>query len=237
MAHIWTHGTYRVKPGCADEFVRGWRELARHAIEEFGVAPPTILRDHEDQSLYVTFGVWDSLDTLERFRSSRLVAERASALDDLLDSAEARVLDEVRADSPAGVEVVQAEEWDWSRTVVDHLDLHASDFSESVRFYETILAPLAILKLYEREDAACFTHVNVVAQTPPTKELHLCFYARSMEEVDAFHRLGVEAGFRSNGAPGYREYAPGYYAAYLLDPDGNNVEALYRDVGNPGHAG
>ena len=47
---------------------------------------------------------------------------------------------------------------------------------------------------------------------------------------------GVGAGFRSNGEPGYRDYAPGYYAAYLLDPDGNNVEALYRDVENPGHA-
>lgn len=101
MAHIWTHGTYRVKPGCADEFVRAWRELARHAVEEFGVAPPTILCDPEDQDLYVTFGVWDSLDTLERFRSSRLVAERAPALDDLLDSAKVRVLEEV-AHEPAG---------------------------------------------------------------------------------------------------------------------------------------
>jgi hypothetical protein len=55
--------------------------------------------------------------------------------------------------------------------------------------------------------------------------------------VDAFHRAGVEAGFRSNGEPGYRDYGPGYYAAYLLDPDGNNVEALYRDVGNIGHGG
>ena len=53
--------------------------------------------------------------------------------------------------------------------------------------------------------------------------------------MDGFHRAGVEAGFRSNGEPGYREYDAGYYAAYLLDPDGNNVEALYRDVGNIGH--
>jgi hypothetical protein len=45
----------------------------------------------------------------------------------------------------------------------------------------------------------------------------------------------MEAGFRSNGAPSYRDYGAGYYAAYLLDPDGNNVEALYRDVGNVGH--
>ena len=130
-----------------------------------------------------------------------------------------------------------ADDWDWSRIVVDHLDLNASDFSESVRFFETVLAPLGIPKLFERGGEACFTHVNVVARTPPTSELHLCFYARSKEEVDAFHRAGVAAGFSSNGAPGYRDYAAGYYAAYLLDPDGNNIEALYRDVGNPGHAG
>jgi hypothetical protein len=45
----------------------------------------------------------------------------------------------------------------------------------------------------------------------------------------------VEGGFRSNGEPGYRNYGPGYYAAYLFDPDGNNVEALYRNIGNIGH--
>jgi catechol 2,3-dioxygenase-like lactoylglutathione lyase family enzyme len=131
---------------------------------------------------------------------------------------------------------VQPEEWDWSRVVLDHLDLHASRFAESVRFYEAVLEALGIPKLYEHESAACFTHVNVVDAQPPTTNLHLCFFARSKTEVDAFHAAGVRAGFRSNGEPGYREYAPGYYAAYLLDPDGNNVEALYRDVGNPGHA-
>jgi len=130
---------------------------------------------------------------------------------------------------------VKREEWDWSRPVVDHLDVHASRFSESVRFYGVVLAPLGIPKLYEREREACFTHVNVVDVQPPTANLHLCFPARSKAEVDAFHAAGVEAGFRSNGEPGYREHAPGYYAAYLFDPDGNNVEALYRDVGNPGH--
>jgi catechol 2,3-dioxygenase-like lactoylglutathione lyase family enzyme len=126
--------------------------------------------------------------------------------------------------------------WDWTRRVVDHLDVHASDFRESMRFYETVLAPLGILKLFEHEDSACFTHVNVVARNPPTTNLHLCFWAESRDQVDAFHAAGLAAGFRSNGAPGYRDYDAGYYAAYLLDPDGNNVEALYRDVGNPGHA-
>ena len=126
-------------------------------------------------------------------------------------------------------------DWDWSLRVFDHVDLQANDLEESVRFYETVLAPLGIPKLSQHEGGACFTSLNVVARRPATQNLHLCFHAREKEDVDAFHRAGVGAGFRSNGAPGYRDYGPGYYAAYLLDPDGNNVEALYRDVGNVGH--
>jgi catechol 2,3-dioxygenase-like lactoylglutathione lyase family enzyme len=128
-----------------------------------------------------------------------------------------------------------AGEWDWTRRVFDHVDLNASDYTASVRFYETVLAPLGIPKLEEHEQWTDFTNLNVVDRRPPTTNLHLCFYARSKEQVDAFHRAGVESGFRSNGEPGYRDYGPGYYAAFLLDPDGNNVEALYRDVGNIGH--
>ena len=123
---------------------------------------------------------------------------------------------------------------------MERVDVLAEDYAESVRFYETVLEPFGIPKLsgeLRDERAACFTRLNVVDRRPPTRDLHLCFRARSREEVDAFHRAGVEAGFRSNGQPGYRDYGPGYYAAYLLDPDGNNVEALYRDVGNIGHEG
>jgi catechol 2,3-dioxygenase-like lactoylglutathione lyase family enzyme len=128
-----------------------------------------------------------------------------------------------------------AENWDWSLRVFDHVDLQAGDYAESVRFYEIVLAPLGIPKLSEHQEGTCFTNLNVVDRRPATQNLHLCFYAREKEQVDAFHLAGTEAGFRSNGAPGYRDYAPGYYAAYLLDPDGNNVEALYRDIGNLGH--
>ena len=126
-------------------------------------------------------------------------------------------------------------EWDWTRIVVDHLDVHASDYAKSVRFYETVLAPLGIPRIAGTAEGTCFTNVNVVDRVPPTTGLHLCFHARSRAQVDAFHEAGVEAGFRSNGRPGYRDYGPGYYAAYLLDPDGNNIEALYRDEGNIGH--
>jgi catechol 2,3-dioxygenase-like lactoylglutathione lyase family enzyme len=132
------------------------------------------------------------------------------------------------------------EEWDWSRHVVDHLDVHASDYDASIAFYATALTPLGIPSWSEdsaQERATCFTRVNVVDRQPPTRGMHLCFVAGSREQVDAFHQAGMAAGYRSNGVPGYRTYAPGYYAAFLLDPDGNNIEALYRDVGNPGHSG
>jgi catechol 2,3-dioxygenase-like lactoylglutathione lyase family enzyme len=133
---------------------------------------------------------------------------------------------------------VKPEDWDWTRPIFDHVDVHASSYHESVRFYETVLATLGIPRVAQTEEWTSFTNLNVVDRTPATRELHVCFRAGSRDEVDRFHRAGVEAGFRSNGEPGYREeYGAGYYAAYVLDPDGNNVEALYRDVGNIGHTG
>jgi len=131
---------------------------------------------------------------------------------------------------------VSVEQWDWSLRVLDHVDVHAGDYTASVRFYELVLAPLGIPKIAQSAEWTCFTNLNVVDRRPATRNLHLCFFARSRSQVDAFHAAGVEAGFTSNGRPGYRDYGPGYYAAYLLDPDGNNVEALYRDVRNVGHA-
>jgi catechol 2,3-dioxygenase-like lactoylglutathione lyase family enzyme len=130
---------------------------------------------------------------------------------------------------------MSVESWDWTRIIVDHVEVDATDYAESVRFYETVLAPLGIPRIAETDEWTAFANLNVVDRRPATQNLHLCFYARSRQEVENFHRVGVEAGFRSNGEPGYRDYAPGYYAAYLLDPDGNNIEALYRDVGNIGH--
>jgi catechol 2,3-dioxygenase-like lactoylglutathione lyase family enzyme len=126
-------------------------------------------------------------------------------------------------------------DWDWSLRVFDHVDVQVTNYAESVRFYETVLSALGIPRIGESEEGTCFTNLNVVDRRPATQNLHLCFFAREKEHVDAFHRAGVEAGFRSHGEPGYRDYGPGYYAAYLLDPDGNNVEALYRDEGNIGH--
>jgi lactoylglutathione lyase len=132
-------------------------------------------------------------------------------------------------------------DWDWTQRIFDHVEVRATDYDESVRFYETVLAAVGIPKLVVYEDEherwTGFANLNVVDRQPPTQNLHICLRAHARSEVERFHELGVAAGFRSNGAPGYREYGPGYYAAFLLDPDDNNVEALYRDVGNIGHEG
>ena len=133
---------------------------------------------------------------------------------------------------------VSVDGWDWLQHVVDHLEIHPSDYDQSVRFYATVLTPLRIpywSEDTESERLTCFTRINVVDRRPATTGLHLCFVAKSRDEVDAFHQAGADAGFSSNGSPGLRDYGPGYYAAFLFDPDGNNVEALYRDVGNRGH--
>jgi hypothetical protein len=89
---------------------------------------------------------------------------------------------------------------------------------------------LGIPVVSETDEWVMFAHLAVRPGRPVTTNLHLSFVAPSREAVDEFHRAGVEAGFRSNGAPGarYEDFAPGIYSAYLLDPDENNVEAVHR---------
>ena len=127
-----------------------------------------------------------------------------------------------------------AVDWDWNRVVIDHISLPVSDAAASVRFYKTVLAPLGIPPIWESERGGQFANLVVVEREGPRGGTHVAFVAASREEVDAFHRAGVEAGFRDNGPPGVRdqyssEEAGRYYAAFLLDPDGNNIEAVLRE--------
>jgi catechol 2,3-dioxygenase-like lactoylglutathione lyase family enzyme len=125
-------------------------------------------------------------------------------------------------------------DWDWERVVFDHVKLVVRDPAASVAFYKTLLATLEIPPLWESERGAQFANLVVVGGDEPGGPIHLAFVARSRQEVDAFHRAGLEAGGRDNGAPGVREQYSSdeggrYYAAFVLDPDGNNVEAVRRE--------
>jgi catechol 2,3-dioxygenase-like lactoylglutathione lyase family enzyme len=125
-------------------------------------------------------------------------------------------------------------EWDWERVVFDHLQLVVRDPAASVAFYKAVLTPLEIPPIWESERGAQFANLVVVGGDGPSSPIHFAFVARSREEVDAFHAAGLAGGFRDNGAPGVREQYSSdeggrYYAAFLLDPDGHNVEAVRRE--------
>jgi catechol 2,3-dioxygenase-like lactoylglutathione lyase family enzyme len=125
-------------------------------------------------------------------------------------------------------------DWDWDRVVFDHVKVTVADAAASIAFYTVVLGPLQIPPLWESERGAQFANLVVFAGDGSSGPLHLAFVAQTRAQVDEFHRAGIAAGYRDNGAPGVRERyssddAGLYYAAFLLDPDGNNVEAVVRE--------
>jgi catechol 2,3-dioxygenase-like lactoylglutathione lyase family enzyme len=117
---------------------------------------------------------------------------------------------------------------------VGHLWIRVRDLTESRLFYETV-APVVGLRVEDGNAARFFVKGEtrlfaLVQDEPVTENVHVAFPAPDRATVDAFHRAAVEAGFRDNGAPGERpHYHPGYYGAFVLDPDGNNIEAVFHD--------
>ena len=112
--------------------------------------------------------------------------------------------------------------------MLDHVDIRVSDRDASRRFYTTVLEEPSYTD-GDFDEWQDFGIVPTDSEHPVTRHLHVAFAAPSREEVDAFWRRGVEAGYASNGEPGPRpQYTPDYYGGFLLDPDGNSVEAVHR---------
>jgi catechol 2,3-dioxygenase-like lactoylglutathione lyase family enzyme len=118
--------------------------------------------------------------------------------------------------------------------LIDHLQLVVKDLKASRRFYEAVLGVVGIPLGGEGEgyfwadELFISTADSQAAQGKLTGRHHLAFQAPDRATVDAFHKAGLKHGGRDNGAPGERLYHPGYYAAFVLDPDGNNIEAVYH---------
>ena len=118
--------------------------------------------------------------------------------------------------------------------LVDHIQLVVKDLDASRRFYEAIFKVLNIplggsaKDYFWADELFISTADSQAAQGKLTGRHHLAFQARDRAMVEAFHKAGVANGGWDNGAPGERPYHPGYYAAFLLDPDGNNIEAVYH---------
>jgi catechol 2,3-dioxygenase-like lactoylglutathione lyase family enzyme len=127
--------------------------------------------------------------------------------------------------------------------MLDHTGLNVSDFTRSKAFYLKALAPLGyqLIKELPKEYApqgamglgvppkSDFWFAGVTPQSPP---VHVAFRAGSRAQVDAFYEAALAAGGRDNGPPGIREhYHPNYYGAFVLDPDGHNIEAVCHEPG------
>jgi catechol 2,3-dioxygenase-like lactoylglutathione lyase family enzyme len=126
--------------------------------------------------------------------------------------------------------------------VLDHVTIRVSDHDASERFYDTVLRTLGLERHGDVEYAEWgdFSIAEATDEKPVTRRLHIAFFAPSRDVVDEFWRAGTNAGYRDDGAPGPRpQYAPDYYGGFLLDPDGNSVEAVHfdrdREVGQIDH--
>jgi catechol 2,3-dioxygenase-like lactoylglutathione lyase family enzyme len=113
---------------------------------------------------------------------------------------------------------------------VDHVHLHAKDLAASKLFYKAVAIALGLEDGFiEFDDHFVFDELFVDGdRRAPDTHIHLAFQAADRDTVERFHVGGLAAGGRDNGPPGERPYHPGYYAAFLLDPDGNNIEAVHH---------
>lgn len=112
--------------------------------------------------------------------------------------------------------------------LLDHVHLRVGDLEASKAFYRAVLESLGSGLTMEDEGYFSADELFVSGDGEPTSGLHLAFQAADRDAVHRFHEAGLAAGGRDNGAPGERPYHPGYYSAYALDPDGNNVEAVHH---------
>ena len=122
--------------------------------------------------------------------------------------------------------------------MIAHTVLPVSDYKKSKTFYKKALAPLGYSNNMEYDEAAGFNDGKNTDFWIESKDTvvptHLAFEAKNQQEVEAFYKAALDAGADDNGGPGYRDYWPGYYAAFVYDPDGHNIEAVWYDYEKAG---
>jgi len=113
--------------------------------------------------------------------------------------------------------------------MLDHIGLRTAQLETLTAFYTAVLAPLGYGLVMEFPGAVGFglnTPDFCIGQAEAASNVHLAFVAKARAEVDAFYAAALLNGGKDNGPPGERDYAPNYYAAFVLDPDGNNIEVV-----------
>jgi catechol 2,3-dioxygenase-like lactoylglutathione lyase family enzyme len=116
----------------------------------------------------------------------------------------------------------------------DHVTIRVADRAASEAFYDRVLPVVGVERNDGSDEFPEWRDYSIAAaspELPPTRRLHIAFRATDQDEVDSFWKTGTAAGYRSGGEPGLRpQYAADYYGAFLLDPDGNSIEAVARDT-------
>ena len=120
----------------------------------------------------------------------------------------------------------------------DHIQIKVRDFKKSRRFYKSVLAPLGYKVVFEARGVVMgfgtsphdmFEVRQAGRGAPLSRAVHIALRTKSKKAIDAFYKAALAHGGKDNGQPGLRpEYEPGYYAAFVLDPDGHNLEAVYK---------
>ena len=121
--------------------------------------------------------------------------------------------------------------------LIDHVQLVVRDLAASQKFYTAVLHVLDIpiggiqSDFFWADELCVSTRESAAAKGELTGRNHIAFQAKSRSVVDAFYKVALANGGKDHGKPGERPYHPGYYAAFVLDPDGNNIEAVYHGEG------
>jgi catechol 2,3-dioxygenase-like lactoylglutathione lyase family enzyme len=132
------------------------------------------------------------------------------------------------------IEAVHHETTDPERSTVDHLWLRTQSIADAKRFYENVAPVVGIETTHDGPERVQFSDgvgsFSFVDDGAPTENVHLAFGVDGVRAVAAFHETATQAGYRDNGSPGERPvYHRGYHGAFVLDPDGHNVEAVFHD--------
>ncbi|RWA74764.1 VOC family protein [Mesorhizobium sp.] len=123
--------------------------------------------------------------------------------------------------------------------MIDHITIEVSDLEKSKLFYEKAFSPFGYSLSFGKEGVfwafdvgnGCLFEIQSTGERPPLTHLHVAFRAKSKAAVDAFYLAALEAGAADNGAPGPRpDYGANYYACFVLDPDGYNIEAMINEA-------
>lgn len=117
--------------------------------------------------------------------------------------------------------------------MIAHTTVPVSNYSSARSFYREVLGTLGYENNMESGHSAGFNDGKNtdfwISEQDTVVPTHLAFRARGRKQVEAFHKAALAAGAKDNGSPGYRDYSPGYFAAFVLDPDGHNIEAVWYD--------